>query len=61
MKTINITFTEEEHKNLTEFKRNISWHDFILLMQVHCIEAQKRGDFEIYNGKQEKERSKGRA
>jgi len=55
MKTINITFTDEEHKNLSEFKRRISWHDFILLMLVHCIESQKRGDFEIYNGKQEKE------
>ena len=48
MKTINETFTDEEHKNMSEFKgKEISWHDFILLMYVHCLDANRKGDFEI--------------
>lgn len=49
MKTINIPFDDEEHKNLNEFKSKLSWHDFILLMYTHCIEAERRGDFKIFN------------
>ncbi len=30
MKTINETFTDEEHKELLEKKGDLSWHDFIL-------------------------------
>jgi len=48
MKTINETFTDEEHKSLVKLKKRLSWHDFIMLMQVHCKEAQKRGDFEVF-------------
>jgi len=47
MKTINETFTDEEHKSLVKFKQKLSWHDFILLMYTHCLDANKRGDFEV--------------
>lgn len=30
MKTINVTFTEEEYKALKDKKGKTSWHDFIL-------------------------------
>lgn len=30
MKTINVTFTDEEHRKLVEEKGEQSWHDFIL-------------------------------
>lgn len=30
MKTINVTFTDEEHELLIETKGNLNWHDFIL-------------------------------
>lgn len=30
MKTINVTFSDEEHKLLLEAKEELSWHDFIL-------------------------------
>ncbi len=30
MKTINETFTDEEHKELLEKKGDSSWHDFIM-------------------------------
>lgn len=30
MKTINETFTDEEHKELVEKKGDLSWHDFIM-------------------------------
>ena len=30
MKTINVTFTDEEHERLVEAKGGLSWHDFIL-------------------------------
>lgn len=30
MKSINITFEDEEHKKLVEKKKGLSWHDFIL-------------------------------
>lgn len=32
MKTINVTFTDEEHATLVKRKGNESWHDFILGM-----------------------------
>ena len=32
MKTINVTFTDEEHKSLLKAKRGLSWHDFIINM-----------------------------
>lgn len=47
MKTINVTFEDKEIKVLSEMKKKLSWHDFIMLMQVHCKEAIKRGDFEV--------------
>jgi len=32
MKTINITFEDEEHEELLKRKGKMSWHDFILEM-----------------------------
>ena len=47
MKTINVTFSDDEHKRLKTFKGNWSWREFILLMYNHCIESMKRGDFKV--------------
>ena len=47
MKTINETFTDEEHKKLKDFKGKLSWHDLIIVMYTHCLDAEKRGDLEI--------------
>ena len=41
MKTINVTFSDDEHKRLKTFKGNWSWREFILLMYNHCIESMK--------------------
>ena len=30
MKTINVTFTDEEHDTLVKKKSDLNWHDFIL-------------------------------
>lgn len=49
MKTINETFTDEEHKRMSKFKGRMSWRNFILLMFTHCVDAKKRGDFDIEN------------
>ncbi|MGQ9624787.1 MAG: hypothetical protein ACUVT9_05390 [Candidatus Bathycorpusculaceae bacterium] len=32
MKTVNVTFTDEEFQKILEAKGNVSWHDFILKM-----------------------------
>ena len=32
MKTINVTFTDEEGERLTEAKGVLSWHDFIMTL-----------------------------
>ena len=32
MKTINITFTDEEHEKLVKIKGKTNWHDYILGM-----------------------------
>lgn len=47
MKTINETFTDDEHKAMLNFKKKLSWHDFILLMYKHCYDASKKGDFKV--------------
>lgn len=56
MKTINETFTDEEHKQMKKLKGNLAWRDFIMLMVVHCEEAVKRGDLEIFKQKKEKKK-----
>ena len=33
MKTINVTFTDEEHEDLMKTKNKLSWHDFILKLK----------------------------
>lgn len=48
MKTINVTFENEEIKNLEKLKEKLSWHDFILLMHTHCLDSKKRGNFEVF-------------
>ena len=30
MKTINVTFTKEEHEQLIKAKGDLSWHDYIM-------------------------------
>jgi predicted CopG family antitoxin len=30
MKQINVWFDDEEHKELVEIKKELSWHDFIM-------------------------------
>ncbi len=47
MKNLNETFEDNEFEDLKKFKKKLSWHDFILLMFIHCKEANKKGDFEI--------------
>jgi predicted CopG family antitoxin len=47
MKTINETFTDEEHKSLSKLKDKLSWHDFILLMLTNCLDSKKKGNFEV--------------
>lgn len=48
MKQLNETFEDKEFNSLKKFKRGLTWREFILLMLVHCKEAEKKGDFEIY-------------
>ncbi|HUS49532.1 MAG TPA: hypothetical protein VMZ91_05170 [Candidatus Paceibacterota bacterium] len=48
MKTLNETFEEKEFKEMKRFKNGLSWHDFIILIFNHCLDAQKKGDFEIF-------------
>ncbi|MHA1950844.1 MAG: hypothetical protein ACW99G_12595 [Candidatus Thorarchaeota archaeon] len=33
MKTINVTFTDEEHGALLQAKDKLSWHDFIIAIE----------------------------
>jgi len=48
MKTLNIPLEDKDYNNLSKFKgTKISWRDFILLMYTHCLDAEKKGDFEI--------------
>lgn len=47
MKQINVYFESDEFENISKFKNNLSWHDFIILMFTHCLDAQRKGDFEI--------------
>ena len=39
MKTINVTFDDEEHKDLDFLKGDMSWHDFIMSL------VNKGGEF----------------
>lgn len=32
MKTINLTFTDEEHEKLFKKKNGLNWHDFVMLL-----------------------------
>ena len=40
MKTINETFTDEEHEQLSQAKKDLSWHDFIIKLIKR--EAERR-------------------
>ena len=48
MKSINETFSDDEHRRLKKLKGDLSWRDFILLMFNHCVASQGKGDFKIY-------------
>jgi hypothetical protein len=41
MRTINETFTDEEHTKLLEAKKDMSWHDFILARADINLELRK--------------------
>jgi len=41
MKTINVTFEDEEHKKLTEKKGELSWREFILKLTDDKKEDEK--------------------
>ena len=47
MKTINETFTDEEFELMKSLKKNLSWHDFIILLSTHAKESIKRGYLKI--------------
>lgn len=32
MKTINVTFEDDEYEQLTSAKADVNWHDFILVL-----------------------------
>ena len=44
MKTINVTFEDEEHERLVKKKGNLSWHDFILKLAENNDEEKKDGE-----------------
>ena len=48
MKTINVTFTDEEHRKLVRTKGDVSWHDFILnlLDPVALVSTKMRSHFQ---------------
>ena len=48
MKTINVTFEDNEIKSLEELKGKLNWRNFILLMHTHCLDSKKRGNFEVF-------------
>ena len=41
MKTINVTFTDEELEKLQEKKGNLSWHNFILILAKEDIKKEE--------------------
>lgn len=47
MKTINETFSDDEHKRLKKLKGHLSWRSFILLMYNHCVDSMEKGNFEV--------------
>jgi len=49
MKTINETFSDDEHKCLKKLKGHLSWRSFILLMYNHCVDSMNKGNFEVTN------------
>ena len=46
MKQINITFEDEEHKNIEDLKKefNSNWHDFILALVEYAKDSIKKGN-----------------
>jgi hypothetical protein len=54
MKTLNEHFEDKEFLEMKSFKNGLGWREFILLMFLHCKEAQVKGDFEIYGKKKNK-------
>jgi hypothetical protein len=45
MRTINVTFTNQEHQDLIQRKGALSWHDWIIKLNE---EAAKHGDTQRY-------------
>lgn len=52
MKTLNVTFTDEEHKKLQKSKKvlsekygtNFSWHKFFLMALTQGVSAKRKGN-----------------
>ena len=42
MKTINETFTDEEHKRMVKLKGKLSWRDFILFLVIKEEETKTK-------------------
>lgn len=38
---------DSDYEKLSKLKGKLSWKDFIFLMFTHCLDAKKRGDFDI--------------
>lgn len=41
MRTINVTFEDEEYEKLKKKKGNMSWHDFIMLLAKNYVEEKE--------------------
>ena len=46
MKTINVTFEEEEFKMLKKIKKKRSWHDFVMLLTKRKLKPTTDKDIE---------------
>lgn len=51
MKNLLEHFEDKEFADMKKFKGDLTWREFILLMFLHCKEAEQKGDFEIYRKK----------
>jgi predicted CopG family antitoxin len=51
MKTINVTFTDDEYDELKSIKKEQSWHDFILEVARESEFIKKNPDGDVLLGK----------
>ena len=48
MKSINETFSYDEHRRLKKLKGDLTWRNFILLMFNYCVASQGKEDVKVY-------------